>query len=533
MKRRIAAMLVLVALVAAPIDVFAGSVRTCLEGYYDGHYGNVCTVKAGKSKTVQFYEAEDNGKDLKFDKKIKATKSNFAVEDYNGNKTKLVKLTPLSNGKMKITVSDKIKDGGEFNIVYKGSKYKIEDNFFYVQVPLGKAAVEKIKKSKITNVVAKSTMKGNKITFKAPKLPMRYNVYRSTKKDNGFKLVADTTKKTFVDRGSLKKGTKYYYKVQGYIDNFGTTVYTKSSGVCNTNAKKTFPKMIAKDMTKANLDAHDKSLVKDAYIFGLPEGIKFDYSGVSFDAMLNNLQYAFLIGDYELGFAYSDVDKADEALRMIDDILNSEEYDGVFADLFCAYANGGNDYNMTYENGSYCIYLSIEDAAISDARIFKNQKMAVKRVKEIAQEMRDLGKIKDGMSQKEIAQVYYDYVSTAEVGCLDFSADGFHDGMCMTEDTPYSFLFDKMASCLGHTATYNQLLHYEGIQAYGAVNWASQVEGENGHILSYIVCDGQEYFTDTTGSIPMTDLEDMKKHVIFRSDSVEKVRKAAGMTAAS
>ena len=97
----------------------------------------------------------------------------------------------------------------------------------------------------------------------------------------------------------------------------------------------------------------------------------------------------------------------------------------------------------------------------------------------------------------------------------------------MTEDTPYAFLFDSMASCLGHTATYNQFLHYEGIQAYGANNWFSQVEGENGHIISYIICDGQEYFTDTTNHLPMMDQKSIERHLIFANGSLERVRKTA------
>lgn len=53
------------------------------------------------------------------------------------------------------------------------------------------------------------------------------------------------------------------------------------------------------------------------------------------------------------------------------------------------------------------------------------------------------------------------------------------------------------------------------------------VEGENGHIISYIICDGREYFTDTTNSIPLTDQAGIEKHLIFRDGSLEKVRKVA------
>ena len=143
--------------------------------------------------------------------------------------------------------------------------------------------------------------------------------------------------------------------------------------------------------------------------------------------------------------------------------------------------------------------------------------------------MREKGKIKEDMTQKEIAQVYYEYVSNAKVGHLEFAGNELESGICMTEDTPYAFLFDRMASCLGHTATYNQFLHYEGIQAYGASNWFGQVGDENGHIISYIVCDGQEYFTDTTNHLPLMDQKSIEKHLIFRNGSLQRVRKTAGM----
>lgn len=529
MRKRIIALVLTLVLTVIPIEVFAGTVQTTLEaGFSDGSYGNYCTIQAGTSKTIQFYMGEDDGKNFIIEKKIPANESDFAVYDSEGNATDLVKLEALSNGKMVIKPSVGINVMSDFYIVYTGSKFNLNQNdTFGLTVTANKKIAAKIKASKVSGISLKASKKGITVTFKKINNLQGYEIYRSTSKKNGFKKIADIADTSFIDQSSLKKGNKYYYKVRGYIGYGNQKTYTRYSDTYASKPIKTVPKATANSLTKAHLDIHDKSLIKEAYIFGLSNNIKFKYGATGFDAMLNNIQYAFLIGDYELGFAYPSKAKAEAALDTVYEILQRQEYDCIFADLFCAYNNGDMESTITYENGFYCIYISIKDARITDEQIFINQKKAVEKIKAIAQEMRESGKIRDDMSQKEIAQVYYEYVSSAELGHLDFPEDSNDRGICMTEDTPYAFLYEKLASCLGHTSTYNQFLHYEGIPAYGAANWMGHVEGENGHIISYIICDGQEYFTDTTNYIPLTDQEGIEKHLIFRDGALEKARKVA------
>ena len=532
MRRKITAILIAVLIMTfAPVEAFAGKISTSLEaGFSDGHFGNCHTIQAGTSETIQFYMGEDDGKNFVIQKKIPAKEKDFEVYDEDGQETDLVKLKALSNGKMVITPSSDINSSTEFQIVYVGSKYKLNSsNTFSLYVTANKEVIAKIKGSKISGIALKSSKAGISVSFKTKKNIEGYEIYRSTNKKTGFKKVADISKNTFLDQSSLKKGTRYYYKVRGYVNGNGKKIYTKYSDIYSAKAVKNFSKVTADSLTKAHLNAHDKSLLKEAYIFGVSNDIKFKYGATGFNDMLNNLQYAFLIGDYDLGFAYPSKAKASAARDTIFKILSEKGYDGVYADLFCAFNNCILESTIEYENGQYCVYISAKNAKLSNEEIFSNQKKAVARVKEIAKEMREKGKIKEDMTQKEIAQVYYEYVSNAKVGHLEFSGNELESGICMTEDTPYAFLFDRMASCLGHTATYNQFLHYEGIQAYGASNWFGQVGDENGHIISYIICDGQEYFTDTTNHLPLMDQKSIEKHLIFRNGSLQRVRKTAGM----
>ena len=68
----------------------------------------------------------------------------------------------------------------------------------------------------------------------------RYVIYRSSKKNSGYKKIATvkSNKKTYTDSKKLKKGKKYYYKIKAYKKVEGKKIYTQYSAIKSAKCKK-------------------------------------------------------------------------------------------------------------------------------------------------------------------------------------------------------------------------------------------------------------------------------------------------------
>ena len=64
-----------------------------------------------------------------------------------------------------------------------------------------------------------------------------YEIYKSTSKADGYELLSDTSGMKFKNTSSLKKGTRYYYKIRAYKEVGGQRIYSPYSNVTYKIAK--------------------------------------------------------------------------------------------------------------------------------------------------------------------------------------------------------------------------------------------------------------------------------------------------------
>lgn len=89
---------------------------------------------------------------------------------------------------------------------------------------------EELQAAKTTVSVKAADYKTAKITWKAVDNADKYQVYRSTSKNSGYKKISTTAKVSLTD-AKLKTGKTYYYKVRAYAKINDTDVYSKYSAV--------------------------------------------------------------------------------------------------------------------------------------------------------------------------------------------------------------------------------------------------------------------------------------------------------------
>lgn len=116
------------------------------------------------------------------------------------------------------------------------------------QVDLVQQEIDTVKKVQITGLKASKYKKsGIKLTWKNPKSSYElqgYQVYRSTKKNSGYKLVKTVKTNQFTIGKGLKSSTNYYFKVRGFRKINGKNVYTKDTSIIvNLNKKKAIPSL--------------------------------------------------------------------------------------------------------------------------------------------------------------------------------------------------------------------------------------------------------------------------------------------------
>lgn len=123
----------------------------------------------------------------------------------------------------------------------------------------------------------------------------------------------------------------------------------------------------------------------------------------------------------------------------------------------------------------------------------------------IAETLISTGRIKPGMSQRDMAMVINEWVKNQITYDYDSDVTFNNDG--------YDALVDGISVCHGYTATYNRLLRMFGIEVIGVGGHAN--DGEY-HVWTEATLDGQKHYIDTTWN----DVEGMNNKYFTTDRSV-------------
>lgn len=236
--------------------------------------------------------------------------------------------------------------------------------------------------------------------------------------------------------------------------------------------------------------------------------------------IIEDVRWCFFTGNYSLNFAYASKEDAMKAVKIFDlkSICNR------YPELLGFYSNS-NYYCDISENadGQWILTLVIPDPTLTADELFKQQREALNA----ALAMRDKlhkRKIKEGMTQKQIAQVYYSELSRLRVKPSSEGPDAKNRQVYMQYDSAYATLVNHKADCVGRAAAFNLLMNIEGIPVQGVSGRFKSVR--SGHVLNMIYADETEYVCDWGNKIPIQTVEKFSKKFVFDEKSLTAAREA-------
>lgn len=254
--------------------------------------------------------------------------------------------------------------------------------------------------------------------------------------------------------------------------------------------------------------------------FGLPADIDWIADPKTDADYENNILCSFLTGKYELGFEFNTKAEAQlfasSAEHRIDTMAN-------ISPLMSVFCNGIHDmtYTITEKNGKYVFNLGIKDCPMTFAEIYEHQKAAVEAAKALTVKARKDGVITDDMTDMEKINAYWYYFKNQGVANGHGGETTWAD--CMLYDSPYSFLVAKCSDCPGNAAAFNLVMLQEGIYAQNMTGLWERRSGW-GHVISRLVVDGVEYFSEFWNGLKPSQLGSAVLHFDFDDDVLEYAR---------
>lgn len=209
------------------------------------------------------------------------------------------------------------------------------------------------------------------------------------------------------------------------------------------------------------------------------------------------------MGNYNLIFTFETDEESGAFIEFADNEYmggNLKEIYKSFPELMGSHVNGNPELLM----GSSFYWFGIRNAALSNAEIYQQQQEALAKALEISKSLHDSGKITDTMSQKEIVQVYYDYMRSYGVKPFNGYAvmtSGGNNGIIMQYDTACSALIRKEATCSGCAAAFALLMHIEGIPCATLGCHVKGAPKDDGHGITYLAIEERSmWWTSATRS---------------------------------
>jgi hypothetical protein len=181
-------------------------------GWWAGPFAALANISSGKKYYETDYEAVDAGYMDSYSDTIKIT-NNFPVGRYVFGVT----LYPYDT--------------------YYYTDYNLPDDIGDWYLPRAVLYLTIKNLNPPAGLKAKAGKKKVTVTFNSAEGASRYQIFKSTKKNNGYKLLKTTTARKIVDK-KVKKGKKYYYKVRTVRSVRGTIVSGFSKTVRSKKVKK-------------------------------------------------------------------------------------------------------------------------------------------------------------------------------------------------------------------------------------------------------------------------------------------------------